>query len=93
LGHRDEAERLFRVAIAGGKATPTTAYFLAQVLAEKGLIDDARSLLKPTTEATGSFAYQEDSEKLLVSLGEKGSLKPALIDSGRTVGAASLRCG
>jgi tetratricopeptide (TPR) repeat protein len=48
-GHRDEAEKLLRAAIAGagGQATPTTAYFLAQVLAEKGQIDDARSLLGP----------------------------------------------
>jgi tetratricopeptide (TPR) repeat protein len=86
-GHRDEAEKLLRAAIAGagGQATPTTAYFLAQVLAEKGLIDDARILLRPATEATNSFAYQVDAEKLLTSLGEKGSIKPALPDSGRPV--------
>jgi hypothetical protein len=79
------------IAGAGGQATPTTAYFLAQVLAEKGLIDDARNLLRPATEATSSFAYRGDAEKLLTSLGEKVSLQPASDRLRPASGAASLK--
>jgi hypothetical protein len=78
-GHRDEAERLLRAAIAGagGQATPTIAYFLAQILAEKGRTDDARSLLTQATATPIAFAYQADAKKLLTSLGEKSPAQPA----------------
>jgi tetratricopeptide (TPR) repeat protein len=77
-GHLDEAERLLRAAIAGsgGQATPTIAYFLAQVRAERGLADDARGLLTPAAASPVAFAYQADARKLLASLGEKGPVKP-----------------
>jgi tetratricopeptide (TPR) repeat protein len=77
--HPDEAERLLRAAIAGagGQATPTIAYFLAQVLAEKGLTDEARALLTPASSSPVAFAYQADARRLLASLGEKDLIKPA----------------
>jgi tetratricopeptide (TPR) repeat protein len=79
LGHRDEAERLLRVSIAraGGQATPTVAYFLAQVLAEKGQIEEARNLLRQATVTPIAFAYQADARKLLTSLGEENLTQPA----------------
>jgi tetratricopeptide (TPR) repeat protein len=79
-GRRDEAERLLLAAIAGagGQTTPTIAYFLAQILAEKGLTDDARTLLTQATASPIAFAYQADAKKLLASLPEKDPARPAL---------------
>jgi tetratricopeptide (TPR) repeat protein len=77
-GHLDEAERSLRAAVsgAGGRATPTVAFFLAQVLAEKGRLNDARSLLTQATATPIAFAYQADARKLLASLGEKSTARP-----------------
>jgi tetratricopeptide (TPR) repeat protein len=79
-GHREEAERFLRAAIAGagGRATPTIAYFLAQILAEKGLPDDARGLLTQATATPIAFAYQADARKLLATLEAKTPARAAL---------------
>jgi tetratricopeptide (TPR) repeat protein len=70
VGHRDEAERCLRAAIAaaGGQATPTTAYFLAEVLVQKGATEDARILLTGATASPIAFAYLADARKQLASL-------------------------
>jgi tetratricopeptide (TPR) repeat protein len=72
-GHLEEAERSLHAAIsgAGGRATPTVAYFLAQILAEKGRPDDALGLLTQATATPIAFAYQADARRLLTSLAEK----------------------
>jgi tetratricopeptide (TPR) repeat protein len=78
-GHPEEAEKALRAAIAGagGRATPTVAYFLAQVLTETGHADDARGLLSQATATPISFAYESDAWKLLTSLGQDGLSSPA----------------
>src|SRR4029077_7955744 len=76
-GHLDEATRLLRAAVASGRASGDTAYFLARVLADQGQTDSARKLLLAATTAAGSFAFREDAKKLLASLAEKPAAQPA----------------
>lgn len=86
-GRRDDAERSLRSAVlcAGGRATPTIAYFLAEILAEKGVRDDARALLAQAVASPIAFAYQAEARKLLASLAEKPPARVALPTAGRVL--------
>ena len=71
LGKIDDAERLLRKAISGGKANSETAYFLSHVLVDRGLPSKARDLLNAALEAPGSFPYRQDAQAMLARLPTK----------------------
>jgi tetratricopeptide (TPR) repeat protein len=67
-GHLDQAERMLRASVQGVRTSPDVAYFLARVLADRGRTDDARNLVRSTTNLPGAFAHREDAQMLLKSL-------------------------
>jgi Flp pilus assembly protein TadD len=67
-GKLDQAEQKLRAAVAGGRATPDIAYFLARVLVDKTQTDDARKLLQSATNLPGAFAHRDDANTLLKKL-------------------------
>jgi Flp pilus assembly protein TadD len=67
-GRLDDAEQKLRTAVAGGRATPDIAYFLARILADKARTDDARKLLQSATTLPGAFAHRDDANSLLKKL-------------------------
>ena len=64
-GHPQDAEVNLRAAVAGGKATPDTTYFLALLLVERGRADEARRLLMALTNPPRAFAYRKEARVLL----------------------------
>ena len=67
-GHLAQAEPMLRAAVQGVRTTPDVAYFLARVLVDKGLTDDALKLLQTATNQPGTFAHRNDAQSLLKSL-------------------------
>ena len=67
-GKLDQAEQKLRAAVAGGRATPDIAYFLARVLVDKTQTGDARKLLQSATNLPGAFAHRVDANALLKKL-------------------------
>jgi tetratricopeptide (TPR) repeat protein len=67
-GHLGQAEPMLRAAAQGVRTTPDVAYFLARVLVDKGLTDDAVKLLQTATNLPGAFAHRDDARSLLKSL-------------------------
>ncbi len=77
-GKRDSAEEVLKSVIqkSGGQASPTTAFFLASVLAAKGQTAEARSLASAALAAPGVFPFRAEARKLMASLDEP-TRKPA----------------
>ena len=59
MGKSDEAERSLHAALATGKGTSETAFYLASVLAHLGKNDEIRQLLKMSLSAPGRFLYPQ----------------------------------
>lgn len=69
LGEVDQAEAALKQAIASGRANSETAYYLAQIAADRGRVDEARELLKKAVDAGGPFAYRDEAMEWLGRLG------------------------
>lgn len=69
----DEADKLFEsVARAtGGRITSDAAYFMANVLADRGKLEQVRVMLKGAVESPGRFAFRKDAEEWLKAIDKK----------------------
>jgi predicted Zn-dependent protease len=69
-GHLDQADQFLRSAAqsTGGRISPDVAYYLARVLSDKGVTNDARRLLQGATSQPGAFAHREEASSLLKSM-------------------------
>jgi len=67
----DAAEQALRQAASSGNISSDTAYYLAQVLFEKGNKDDARQLLEAALKSERPFSRRDDAQKLLNKIGAK----------------------
>jgi Tfp pilus assembly protein PilF len=68
LGQLDQAEQSLRAAIATGKGSSETAYYLARVLADRQKNDEVPQLLKVSFSASGRFAFRNDAQTWLDQL-------------------------
>ena len=68
LGRLRDAEEALQKAVSGGKLTPETAYYLANVLADSGRGEDAIRFLQLALKTTAPFAQREDAQELLDQL-------------------------
>lgn len=64
-GRLDDAERVLKSAVDGGRLSPETAYYLAQVLIAREQSDEARKLLESAVAATGPFIFRPDAQAWL----------------------------
>jgi hypothetical protein len=67
----DEAERALRTAVAGGYASSDCAYFLAQVLSERGRPEEVKQWVKSALDAAGAFAFRKQARALLDQLDKR----------------------
>jgi len=68
LGQIDQAERSLRAALASGKGSSETAYYLARVLADGQKNDEVPQLLKISLVAPGRFAFRNEAQAWLDQL-------------------------
>ncbi len=68
VGQLDQAEKLIRASISGSRTTPDVAYYLARVLTDKALDQDATKLLESALKLPGAFAHRDDATALLKTL-------------------------
>ena len=64
-GRVEDAERALRAAASRGPIGSDTAYFLARVLAARGLINDARALIQTALQTPGTFISRRDAKQWL----------------------------
>ncbi len=67
-GKLGPAEQLLTAAVSNSKATPDVAYYLARVLADKSVVDQAAALLDSALKTKGSFAHRAEATELLKTL-------------------------
>lgn len=68
VGQLDQAEKILRASVTNSRATPDIAYYLARVMADKALDQDATKLLESALKLPGAFAHRDDAAALLKSL-------------------------
>jgi predicted Zn-dependent protease len=68
LSRFGEAERHLQCVVQSGEGSLDSVYILARVLAECGLPDDARELLKASLAARGLFLARKDAQEWLTRL-------------------------
>lgn len=61
FGRLDEAGRMLEAALRSGMLSSRTAYFAAQLLADRGRLDEARGYLQSAVEADGYFEYRDEA--------------------------------
>ena len=54
-----------------GAVSPDGAYFIAKVLADRGVDEDAHKLLKAACESKDGFVYRKEAETLIAELEKK----------------------
>jgi tetratricopeptide (TPR) repeat protein len=72
LGKLAQAEQTLRAAIATGKGSSETAYYLARVLADRRKDGEVQQLLKMSLGAPGHFAFRNDAQAWLDRLQKAG---------------------
>jgi hypothetical protein len=72
MGQADQAERSLRAAMATGKGTSETAYYLARVLADRRKNGEVPQLLKLSLGATGRFVFRKDAQAWLNQIQQVG---------------------
>jgi tetratricopeptide (TPR) repeat protein len=70
-GRLEEAEQALRASIATGSASSDTAYYLAQVLSERGRTEEVKTLLKVALDAPGLFTFRKEARELADQLAKK----------------------
>jgi hypothetical protein len=70
-GRSADAEKVGRSAVGMEGFTPDAAYFVAQILADRGASEDAQKIVKAACESKGAFVYRKDAEALLAELDKK----------------------
>ncbi|MFO0910511.1 MAG: tetratricopeptide repeat protein [Isosphaeraceae bacterium] len=65
LGRVDAAERALSAATSGGDLSCDTAYYLAQILVQKGRIAEARAMIASAVKAPGRFTFRNDARAWL----------------------------
>jgi tetratricopeptide (TPR) repeat protein len=65
LGEVGPAEQTLRAAMATGKGSSETAYYLARVLADRQKIDEVQHWLKVSLNAPGRFAFRSEAQAWL----------------------------
>lgn len=70
-GRIDAAQRVLQAAVSNGRTTSDTAYYLANVLAERQRLDQVQKLLTLALESDGRFMYRTEARKWLNRLREK----------------------
>ncbi len=70
-GHLEEAINALCAAITGAAFNPETAYYLAQVDADRGQAIEARLLLERALKETGPFAMRPEATALLEKLNKE----------------------
>ena len=68
-GRVTDAERVLRKTAASGNYSPDTAYYIAQVSAERSRPDEAKRLLQAALRSRRPFAMRREAEALLKKLG------------------------
>ena len=68
LGKINEAEQVLRQTISGGSLSPDTAYYIAQVSADRGQKDQAKALLESALKTKRPFSMRPDAEALLKTI-------------------------
>lgn len=68
----DDAEKVLRAVVVGGKGNSDAAYMLALVEAERGNPDGAAALVKTALAAPGLFVSRDDARKWLEKRPSKG---------------------
>jgi tetratricopeptide (TPR) repeat protein len=63
----DEAEQALKTAVQGaqGQATPSTAYYLANVFVARNQLDNAVKVLQQALQFNGPFPYRVEAEQML----------------------------
>ncbi|MFO0946784.1 MAG: tetratricopeptide repeat protein [Planctomycetota bacterium] len=73
LGEVDNAEQALRQAIATGRASSETAYYLALIAVDRGRLDEAKDVLKRALDTPGQFVYRQDAQALYDRLNAGGA--------------------
>lgn len=72
LGEVDNAEQALRQAIASGRASSETAFYLAQIAVDRGRLDEAKDVLRKSLDTPGQFVFRQDAQALLDRLNAGG---------------------
>ncbi len=64
----DEAEKALQAATAGGQSSSDTAYYLARVLARRGLHEQVTALLQSAVDTPGNFVFRDEARRWLTEL-------------------------
>ncbi len=64
----DEAEKALKAATAGGQSSSDTAYYLASVLARRGLHKQVATLLQSAVATPGTFVFRDEARRWLTEL-------------------------
>ena len=70
-GRSADAEKSLQNAIGLGPVTPDAAYFLARLMVDKMLFEDAQKLLKASIGSPEASVYRKDAEALLAEVEKK----------------------
>jgi tetratricopeptide (TPR) repeat protein len=68
LNRLDEAERLFQQVFQSGQVSSDAAYFYANVLGDRGRLDDVKRLLRGAVDSEGRFYYRQEANEWLKNL-------------------------
>lgn len=80
-GRVEDSEKALSASVSGGQATADTAYYLAQVFADRGKPEEANRLVKASLESKGPFLFRNEAkllqEKLAKAMADKPATAPA----------------
>jgi len=72
MGQVDQAEQSLRAALATGRGSSETAYYLARILADRQRNDEVQRWLKVSLDAPGRFAFRAEAQAWLDRLRQAG---------------------
>ncbi len=68
LNRLEVAQKALEAAISGGQFSPDTAYYMAQVLADRGRTEQAQQWVQAALKSTSPFLMRAEAEELLKQL-------------------------